>query len=244
MKVVIAEDLQPMRQHAAQLVQTSLSGPFEIYATGSGKEALDLDEQHNPDLVILDISLPDLSGIKIAEKIWARAPKRKILFWSQYSREAHVRELGKIVPDEAIHGYLLKSESDDVFAHALRSIVVLDNPYISAHIRGLGTKILSKDASMTDVEFATLMDLVMGLTDKAIAMRHQISVRGAQNRISILFNKLLQGEDSYYQELAGKEIFSPRTRAAYIAFQRGLLDPDSMHSKDQELKKWLAQEFE
>lgn len=244
MKVVIAEDLQPMRQHAKQLVEANLTGPFEVYETNSGVQALELDEKHNPDLVILDISLPDLSGVKIAEKVWMRAPRRKILFWSQYSREAHVRELGKIVPDEAIHGYLLKSESDEVFGHALRSIVTLDNPYISAHIRGLGTKILSKDSSMTDVEFATLMDLVMGLTDKAIAMRHQISVRGAQNRISILFNKLLQGEDAYYQELAGKEIFSPRTRATYIAFQRGLLDPDSMQSMNDELKKWLAQEFE
>lgn len=242
MKVLIAEDLQPMRQHAMQLVKTHLSEPIEFFETDNGAKALELDEQHNPDFAILDISMPDLSGIKVAEKIWARAPKRKILFWSQYSREAHVRELGKIVPDEAIHGYILKSESDDVFGHALRSIVTLDNPYISAQIRGLGT--MSKDASMTDVEFATLMDLVVGLTDKAIARRHRISVRGTQNRISILFNKLLQGQDAYYQELAGMEILSPRTRATFIAFRRGLLDPDSMEQMDKELQKWLAQEFE
>jgi DNA-binding NarL/FixJ family response regulator len=243
-KVVIAEDLQPMRQHAVQLLNSLFTDPLDCYETQSGVEALELDRVHDPDLVILDISMPDLSGIKVAEKIWARSPRRKILFWSQYSREAHVRELGKIVPDEAIHGYVLKSESDEIFLHALRSIVTLDNPYISAQIRGIGTKIMSKDSSMTDVEYATLMDLVMGLTDKAIARRHQISVRGTQNRISILFNKLLKGEDSYYQELAGMEIFSPRTRAAYIAFQRGLLDPDSMQAMEQELKKWLAQEFE
>lgn len=242
MKVLIAEDLQPMRQHAMQLVQTHLPGPLEFYETDNGLKALQLDEEHNPDFAILDISMPDLSGIKVAEKIWARAPRRKILFWSQYSREAHVRELGKIVPDEAIHGYVLKSESDDVFGHALRSIVTLDNPYISAQIRGLGT--MSKDSSMTDVEFATLMDLVVGLTDKAIAKRHQISVRGTQNRISILFEKLLKGEDKYYQELAGMEILSPRTRAAFIAFRRGLLDPDSMEALEGELKKWLAQEYE
>jgi DNA-binding NarL/FixJ family response regulator len=243
-KVLIAEDLQPMRQHAAQLVQTYLTEPIEILETDSGTKALELDEQHNPDFVILDISMPDLSGIKVAEKIWSRAPRRKILFWSQYSREAHVRELGKIVPDEAIHGYLLKSESDEVFGHALRSIVNLDNPYISAQIRGVSSKITSKDSSLSDVEYATLIDLTMGLTDKAIARRHQISVRGAQNRIGILFSKLLEGEDGYYQELAGMEIFSPRTRAAFITFSRGLLDPDSIPELDKELKKWLAQEFE
>ncbi len=241
MKVVIAEDLQPMRQHAIQLVKSTLGEDIQFFETESGAKALELDELHNPDFLILDISMPDMSGIKVAEKIWSRQAKRKILFWSQYSREAHVRELGKIVPDEAIHGYVLKSESDDVFGHALRSVVSLDNPYISAHIRSLK---ISKDASMSDVEYATLMDLVMGLTDKAIARKHQISVRGTQNRISILFNKLLQGEDSYYQELAGMEIFSPRTRAAYIAFSRGLLDPDSMESMNKELKKWLAAEFE
>jgi DNA-binding NarL/FixJ family response regulator len=207
-------------------------------------QALEIDEKLNPDLLVLDISMPELGGIDVAEKIWARSPKRKILFWSQYSREAHVRQLGKIVPDEAIHGYILKSETDEIFTHALRSIVTLDNPYITPKIRGLGSKLSSRDAALTDAEFATLMDLVIGLTDKAIAMRHKISVRGAQNRITILFNKLLGEEADYYHELSNIEIFNPRTRAAFISYKRGLLDPDSIETLENGLKTWLTEEFE
>lgn len=242
MKVLIAEDLMPMRQHAVELVRATLPAPVDFFETSSGTEALELEQEHNPDLAILDISMPDLSGIKVAEKIWTRSPQRKIFFWSQYSREAHVRELGKIVPDEAIHAYVLKSDDDEIFKHALHSIMILDNPYISAQIRSV--KKMSRDSSMTDVEYATLMDLVSGLTDKAIAKKHQISVRGTQNRISILFEKLLKGQDKYYQELAGMEVFTPRVRATFIAFQRGLLDPDSVEEMEKDLKKWLAQEFE
>jgi len=244
MKVLIVDDLQAMRTHATALVQQFLGAETEIVTTDSGVQAVSLDEQHSFDLIVLDVSMPDLSGIKVAESIWKKSPARKILFWSQYSREAHVRELGKIIPDDAIHGYVLKSETDAIFGYALQSIVTHGNPYISAQIRGIGNKMHSRDASFSDIEYATLLDLALGLTDKAIAKRHRISVRGAQNRISTLFAKLLEGEDSYYQELAGMEIFSPRTRAAYITFKRGLLDPDSIEALEADLQRWLTQEFE
>jgi DNA-binding NarL/FixJ family response regulator len=198
----------------------------------------------NPDLVIMDISMPQLNGIKAAQQIWAQAPSRKILFWSQYHREAYVRELGKIVPDEAIHGYALKGETDEKFSYAIRSVLLHDNPYIDPVVRGVQLRLHSKDGSLSDTEYETLLDLTIGLTDKAIALRRHISVRGVQNRLSMLLDKLLRGSDSYIRESAGMEIFNPRTRIVFEALRRGLIDPDELMPMEKDLNEWLTGEFE
>ncbi|HEY9712959.1 MAG TPA: response regulator transcription factor, partial [Chroococcales cyanobacterium] len=188
--------------------------------------------------------MPELNGIKAANEIWAESPSRKILFCSQYHREAYVRELGKIVPDEAIHGYVLKSESDERLSYAIESVLLQENPYIDPLVRGVQARLQSKDGSLSDVEYEPLLDIAAGLTDKAIAARRHISVRGVQNRLSMLLEKLVKGEDAHLRESAKMEIFNPRTRVVFEAVKRGLLDPDEINRLEEELFDWLEEEFE
>ncbi|MFX6118651.1 response regulator transcription factor, partial [Acinetobacter baumannii] len=82
-----------------------------------------------PDLIVMDILMPQMNGIKAAQLIWAQNPATKILFWSQFHRESYVREISKILPDEAIHGYALKSEKDDKLLYAINSVLLYNNPY-------------------------------------------------------------------------------------------------------------------
>ncbi len=188
--------------------------------------------------------MPEMSGIKAAEEVWKESPVTKILFWSQYHREAYVRELGKIVPDEAIHGYALKSESDEKLTYAITSILLHNNPYIDPLVRGVQARLQCKDQSLTDVEYETLLDITAGLTDRAIAARRHISVRGVQNRLSLLLTKLLCGEDSHLKETAGMEIYNPRTRVVFEALRRELIDPDEIGALSDDLNEWLAEEFD
>jgi DNA-binding NarL/FixJ family response regulator len=155
-----------------------------------------------------------------------------------------VRELGKIVPDEAIHGYALKGESDEKLVYALTSIMLHDNPYIDPLVRGVQTRLQSKDSSLSDVEYETLLDIMLGLTDKAIASRRHISVRGVQNRLSMLSAKLFKGEDAYLKETAGMEVYNPRTRIVLEGLKRGLIDTDKIQELDEELDEWIADEFD
>jgi DNA-binding NarL/FixJ family response regulator len=166
------------------------------------------------------------------------------LFWSQYHREAYVRELGRIVPDEAIHGYALKSETDDKFAAAVTSVLLHGDPYIDPLVRGVQARLASKDSSLTDVEYETLLDVAVGLTDRAIARRRHISVRGVQNRLSMLLQKLLHGEDGHLRETAEMEIFNARTRVVFECMRRGLIDADDLGALESELSEWLEDEFE
>src|SRR3990167_364159 len=243
-KVLVVEDLASLRQHVMRVLREQVPGPMEILEAKDGAEGLKLFRTTKPDMIIMDISMPEMSGMKAAQEIWKESPRTKILFWSQYHREAYVRELGKIVPDEAIHGYALKSESDEKLAYAITSVLLHDNPYIDPLVRGVQARLQSKDQSLTDVEYEALIDIALGLTDKAIASRRHISVRGVQNRLSMLLTKLLGGEDAHLRETAGMEIYNPRTRLVTEALKRELIDVDELSSLDKDLDQWLADEFD
>ncbi|MBI4533062.1 MAG: response regulator transcription factor [Candidatus Melainabacteria bacterium] len=243
-KVLVVEDLASLRQHAIRVLREQVPGPIEVLEAKDGAEGLKLFRTAKPDMIIMDISMPEMSGMKAAQEIWKESPRTKILFWSQYHREAYVRELGKIVPDEAIHGYALKSESDEKLAYAITSVLLHDNPYIDPLVRGVQARLQCKDQSLSDVEYEALLDITLGLTDKAIASRRHISVRGVQNRLSMLLVKLLGGEDAHLRESAGMEIYNPRTRLVAEALKRGLIDVDELASLDKDLDQWFADEFD
>lgn len=246
-KLLIAEDLPTLRQHGCELLKQVLEKhniPIaQIEEASDGTEAVRKAKSIRPDFVLMDVAMPAMNGIKAAAEIWKELPTLKILFWSQYHHEAYIRELGKIVPDEAIHGYILKSENDSTLAQAIESVIVEDLPYVTSTVEEVRHRLRDKSSAISDLEFATLMDIAIGLTDKAIAQKEHISYRGAQNRLSNLLNKLLKGEDSYLKESTGLEIYNPRTRLIFEAFMRGLLTREDLESQNIEHKRWLFSEF-
>ena len=242
-KVLIVEDVSALRQHMSKVLCETLGETPQIFEAANGVEGLELFQSEQPPMVVMDIVMPEMNGIKAAQHIWAANPAAKILFWSQFHREAYVRELGKIVPDDAIHGYALKSESDEKLRHALLSVFVHNNPYIDPVIRGVRGRLSGKDNILTDVEYETLIDVMLGLTDRAIAARRSISVRGVQNRLASLLAKLIKKEHWALQKTAGMEIYNPRTRIMMEALKRGFVSVEELAEQEQELDEWLDAEM-
>ncbi len=244
MRILIVEDVPALRSHARQVIQRVLSDDVEIVEAFDGVEGVKLAKMTAPDLILMDISMPQLNGVKAAEEIWECNKQARILFWSQYHREAYVRGLGRIVPDEAIHGYLLKGESDDKLAHAIESVLVKGDPYIDPIVQGVQNRLKSKDNSLTDTEFETLLDVALGMTDRAIALRRHISVRGVQNRLTTLVTKLVKGEDANLRQAAGMEVFNPRARIVFEGLRRGLIDPEDLSRLSTAAWSWIEDEFD
>jgi DNA-binding NarL/FixJ family response regulator len=242
-KLLVVDDLPALRQHIIALFKSNVTADVETHEAANGAEGLKLFRSLKPDMIVMDIVMPEMSGIKAAQEIWKEQPRTKILFWSQFHREAYVRELGKIVPDEAIHGYALKSESDEKLIYALTSIMMHDNPYIDPTVRGVQSRLQSKSGSLSDVEYETLLDITLGLTDKAIAARRHISVRGVQNRLAMLTGKLFAPAETDLKETAGIEVFNPRTRVVLEGLKRGLIDLEKLPELDEDLSEWLAEEY-
>lgn len=246
-KVLVAEDLVSLRQHGGEVLRQVLNTQqiplIQLEEAADGEEALLKAGSLKPDFVLMDIAMPNMNGIKAAAEMWKDLPTLKILFWSQFDHEAYIRELGKIVPDEAIHGYILKSENDTTLAKAFEQVIVDDLPYVTSKVEEVRHRLRDKSSAISDLEFETLMDIAIGLTDKAIAQKEHISYRGAQNRLSNLLNKLLKGEDSYLKESTGVEIYNPRTRLIFEAFMRGLLTREDLEAQNKEYRSWLFSEF-
>lgn len=241
-KVLIVDDVLALRQHVALIIKQAVD-TVEIIEATNGLEGVTKFEQHRPDMTVMDIVMPELTGIEAAQRIWEIDPRTKILFWSQFHRESFVRELGKIVPDEAIHGYALKTESDEKLLYAVNSVLVQDNPYIDPIVRNVQQTLKIPDESLNESEYGVLIDLLLGLTDKAIAMRQHISVRGAQNRIFTVSQKLLKGSDAHLKETAGMEVYNSRVRIVLEALRRGIVDVDYIRKFDEELDQWLEYRF-
>lgn len=242
--ILIADDLPSLRQHASSLIKEKVNEGAKFYEAENGMEAVKLFRTCNPDMIVMDISMPEMNGIKAAQQIWSENKRMKILFWSQFQREVDVRELAKIVPDDAVHGYAIKTEPDEKFVSAVSDILFFDSPYIDPIVKNVQARAVRSDKALSDSEFEILMDICMGLTDRAISQRRHISVRGVQGKLGVLMKKLMKRSNQEVAEDIGMEFYNPRTRVVVEALMRQLIDPDELKKLDEEVDEWLFDEFD
>jgi DNA-binding NarL/FixJ family response regulator len=241
MSVLIAEDVAFQREYLRSLIADNFASSCPVIETDDGLSALELATEHHPQLIVLDIKLPGLSGVKAARQIWAATPLSRILFWSQFKDEIYIRELSRIVPAETVYGYVLKSSTDEKLLAALRAVLVEEQCWIDPEIRMVQSRAINKSSGLTDVEYEALIDIALGLTDRAIARRRYLSERGVQNRLRELYAKLGVDAEQVVDDRWGST-YSPRSRAISLAVQRGLINADELAREDGVLRKWLELE--
>lgn len=236
MNILLAEDDPFHRSFLASAVQSTLPDCERILETKDGQEAIDLVLEHDVHGVVMDLQMPRVSGIKAASQIWDRLPEMRILFWSNYSDEAYVRGISKIVPKEAVYGYILKTASEHRLGLAMMGVFLEDQCIIDRQIRGIQLRAMDTREGLSNTDFEVLMDIALGMTDKAIAARRGISTRSVQSRLKQLYGKL--GIDPVVTDEAGPT-FNSRTRAVMIALSRGLLNLEGMSVAEDQLSRWL-----
>ncbi len=241
MSIVIAEDVAFQREYLRALIADNFAEAGPVVEAVDGTSAVELVLKHKPALVVLDIKMPQLSGVRAARQIWSEINLARILFWSQYKDEIYVRELARIVPSETVYGYVLKSSSDERLIAALRAVLVDEQCWIDPEIRTVQSRAVNRASGLTDIAYEALIDIALGLTDKAIARRRYLSERGVQNRLRELYAKLSIDIEQIVDERWGNT-YSPRSRAISIALQRGLVNADELARENEALQKWLEQE--
>jgi DNA-binding NarL/FixJ family response regulator len=186
----------------------------------------------------MDLQMNNRNGIEAARTIWNERPDTRILFWSNYSDEAYVRGVSRIVPDGAAYGYVLKSASDERLRLALRSIFIEAQCVIDREVRGMQQKSLGHAKGFSDSEYEILVDIALGLTDRAIARRRGLSLRSVQNRLQQLYEKLEVYQNSSEDNEDGR--FNLRARAVTVALLRKLLNYSALERAETELSEWLS----
>ena len=241
MSILIAEDMTFQRDYLRAIVSDNFSDAGPVLEAADGNRAVELALSERPSLVVLDIKLPGLSGVKAAQRIWSEVRLARIVFWSQYKDEIYIRELARIVPGETVYGYVLKSSPDEKLVSALRAVLLHEQCWIDPEIRTVQSRATNRTSGLTDIEYEALVDIALGLTDKAIARRRYLSERGVQNRLRELYGKLSIDVDQIVDERWGST-YSPRARAISIALQRGLINADELAHENEELQQWLQRE--
>ena len=190
MKVLIIEDDALHRSYLNEAVRSALPECDTVMESENGRLGEAEARKLRAEFVVMDLQMNERNGIEAARTVWRERPDTKILFWSNYSDEAYVRGVSRIVPEGATYGYVLKSASEERLKLALRSVFLESQCVIDREVRGIQQKGMSSGHGLSDAEYEILVDVALGLTDKTIASRKKLSLRTVQNRLQQLYEKL------------------------------------------------------
>lgn len=187
---LIVEDDSLHRNFLREVIIASDLECTQLIEAADGEEAIRLVQEYAPQGVIMDLQMPNKTGVQAAKAIWAEIPSIPIVFWSNYDDEAYVRGITKIVPPCATYGYILKTSSKERLRRSIQCVFLEGQNVIDREIRGVQQRSLGRTEGLTEAEYEALLDITLGLTDQAIADRRKLSLRSVQGRLQQLYGKL------------------------------------------------------
>jgi len=217
-RVVIADDHAVVREGTRQLLERE--GDIAVVGeAANGLEAVALVAALQPDVAIIDISMPVMGGIEATERIKAARPSTAVLILTAYDDDQYVFAL--LAAGAA--GYLLKDVPSAEVVRAVRAVHAGEpvlHPAIARKVlarlgaaqpvvAGVRGRINPTTISLTEREHETLRLAARGLTNAEIALALSFSVRTVQVHLTHVFNKLAVGS---------------RTEAVIAGLRQGLID--------------------
>lgn len=192
-KILVADDHAMIRDG----IKALLSLNKELIVVGEamdGVEAIEKFKKLEPDLLILDISMPNLSGMDAAQKILESNPAAKILMLSMYNDEDYISRCMEL----GVQGYVIKSETSNELEYAVKTILKGQN-YFSAQVQHVifnkysitVQKRNKKDPELklTERELEIIKLISIGLTSQQIADQLFISPRTVDTHRANLMKK-------------------------------------------------------
>lgn len=208
-KVMLADDHVLMREGIRQLLE--FDGSIEVIGEASdGEECLQKLEKVKPDVLLLDINMPKLSGIEVLEEIKRKKINVKVLILTVHNE---VDYLIRAV-DIGVDGYILKDSESAELKKAIMTVMDGESYIQPKLIPMLNKRLITRDSdkekleSLTGREKEVLIEVANGMFNKEIATSLHISERTVKNHISNIFKKL---------------DVSDRTQAAVFAIKNDLV---------------------
>jgi len=192
-RIILADDHKITRQGLRSLLEKQ-SDMQVVGEAQDGRTAVLQVGQLSPDVVIMDVSMPDLNGIEATRQILSKSPNVKIVALSMHSDLQFVAEMLR----SGAAGYLLKDCAFEELAGAIRTVVA-NQTYLSPTISGpvvddyrhrLSKADVSDVDILTDREREVLQLMAEGKSTKQIALKLHISVKTVETHRRQIMNKL------------------------------------------------------
>lgn len=200
-RVLVAEDHVIARVGVTTIV--NMQTDMEIVGeAANGQQAVELHRQLQPDVTLLDIRMPVLTGIEAAAAILRESPKARLIALSTYGGDEDIRR----ALNAGVHSYLTKDVLHDELLKAIRAVHA-GQSYLPAGVAAaLAAQVPRPDLSARELQVLEL--IVKGLANKQIAYALGIAEHTVKNHVKNILDKL-DVED--------------RTQATTAAIQRGIV---------------------
>jgi DNA-binding NarL/FixJ family response regulator len=186
-RVVVVDDHVVVRSGLEQFLATT--GDIELVATAAnGIEAIARVEQFAPDVVLMDLSMPEMNGIEATREIAERFPASRVLVLTSFSDQTRILDALAAGAD----GYLLKHADPDDIAEAIRAVFTGGSPLDPKAARTLleSRRTTRAMPSLTDREREVLLLVRDGLANKQIARRLGIAERTVKAHLTSVYQRL------------------------------------------------------
>jgi DNA-binding NarL/FixJ family response regulator len=190
-RVLVADDHMIVRTGIRHVLESEAE--FEVVGeAASGTEALALTAQLHPDVVVLDISMPEVTGLEVAGRLRASSPNTRVLILSMHDHAEYVLESVRA----GAHGYLLKDTAATELRDAIRAICQGESYFSPPVASRLSAAVREEQVTQAGLEQLTgrerevLLGIARGRTNKEIAGQLGISHRTVETHRESLMRKL------------------------------------------------------
>ena len=209
-RILIADDHSMVREGLKQLVELE-DDIIVVAQAGNGSEAIEKIIEYKPDVVLLDINMPEMNGLEVLAYLNDNDIKANVLILTIHNEVEYLYKAVEI----GVKGYVLKDSESDVLIRAIRSVYEGES-YIQPNMASLLFKKMNNEdvsnvanTKLTKREVEVLKLITEGMLNKEIAHKLCISEKTVKNHVSNIFKKI--------------EV-SDRTQAAVFAIKNSIVE--------------------
>ncbi len=190
-KVLLADDHSIVRAGLARIIEES--GDMMVVAEAAdGREAIEMVQEKDPDVVVVDISMPGLDGLEVADQLLSQHPELPIIILTMHEEEQYVLRAVEV----GVMGYVTKRSAPEQLVAAIRKVhggsrYLSDKAVEMLALRmARGGQSQSPLDSLSTREMQVLRQLALGQTNREIAASYNISVKTVDTYRFRLLKKL------------------------------------------------------
>jgi len=200
-RIMLVDDHPIVRIGLAALIGT-LPGMETVAQAGGGREAIALHKEHQPDITLMDLRLPDLSGVEVIWTIRMASPEARFIVLTTYEGDEDIHQ----ALQAGARGYIIKGMPHDLLADAIKRVHA-GGRYLPQVVKEtLANRTPSSDLSFREREI--LERIAQGKSNREIATELDLAEITVKCRVSAILERLDVHD---------------RTEAVVAALQRGLL---------------------
>lgn len=192
LRIILADDHETVREGLRLII--NLQDDMEVCGeANNGHDAISLAQELQPDVLVMDVTMPKLNGLKATRKLKEICPHLKVLTLTRHTDDAYLQELLRA----GASGYVLKQSSSDELLRAIRAIAEGGNyldPSIAGRVMGGYVKRRfdgkSGQVTLSERETEVLRQIAWGYSNKEIAARLDISVKTVEAHKANAMRKL------------------------------------------------------